>query len=454
MIWTSAPSGARVGDRADVLAALDQRALTGVPRHLDHDEGEELQDAVTAALKANPTDGEMAWAALRASFPIVPRAAPVIYDSMPSIGVETLSPFALPWRVAADVSIDASVDGSGWHHALDHASRQGPIPIAKLFPTAARPGFHAVRLRATLEFSGQPGFLPASDIRELPVVTYGITGPTPAGQRVDAILMSAARANASDIDRNLPPIPFGTWLRTVAATPGSPIFWTAAWCVDRTGADDEREPSICARATVGASRQGGHAEVWVKIATVDPSGTKPTWTAVPPTLDGVDLIDGPRATADLASVPSALRSSVDAWPHASLALRAVGVSPATPQPGEPVTIVVQADNTGTSDLIGTGIDLVVGDSDQGPALAHRQFVRSIPAGGSVIVEMQARFPRGYGVVSVLIWPGNHTTFRTLLADGAEGSATAWRVVRPDLAPPGFATRMGAAIGCIPGCRVR
>src|SRR5205823_3903365 len=103
----------------------------------------------------------------------------------------------------------------------------------------------------------------------------------------------AARANASDFDAALPRVPLGTWLRTVAATPGSPpIDWSAHWCQDRAGIDDEQQTSICARAVLGSSPEGGHAELWVKVATVETSGPKPTWTVVTPTIEAIDLMSG------------------------------------------------------------------------------------------------------------------------------------------------------------------
>src|SRR5262249_21192092 len=95
LTWPTALYGLRSSDRVATLAALDERALRGIPRRLDHDEGQELQEAVTAALAANPHDGEMAWAALRASFAIVPHATPIILESTPSIGVEVLPPLML-----------------------------------------------------------------------------------------------------------------------------------------------------------------------------------------------------------------------------------------------------------------------------------------------------------------------------------------------------------------------
>jgi len=443
--------GVRATDRNAVLAALDQRAVTGVPRHLDHDEGEELQAAVTAALAANPSDFDMASAAVRASFPILADATPVIYESMPTVSVRSLPPFKLPWKIAADVALDASVDGADWRHAIDlpRATRQANVPIGKLFPGASRPGFHAVRFRATLRFVGAPAWLPSTVSRNLSTVTYGITGDSAAGQRVAALMSSAARVNASDLDRALPQVPLATWLGTIARTPDSPpMYWTGQWCQNRTGLDDEAQTSICARAMVGASPSGGHAEVWIRIATVDVSGEKPTWTAVTPAVEGVDLIDSGRATGDLVTLPSALRSATDDWPHATLDLdaRAITVSPATPAPGEPVMIAIELKNAGTSDVIGALMDVTVGDAAEGPALAHRQFVRTIPAGESVIVKTETRFPRGYGVISVLALPGAHGAFPTLLRDPSNWSAGANRFVRPELAPPGFLKRMTAAIG--------
>lgn len=450
--WAAGLTGLRSPDRSALLAALDERALDGIPRHLDHDEGQELQQAVTAALAAEPGDHELAAAAVRGSFPIVPRTTPVIFDSTPSIAVEVLPPFTLPWKLSADASIEASLDGSDWKHAIDLplASGQTPIAIAKLFPRAARQGFHAVRLRAALRFKGTREFMPADDTRELPVVTYGISGTSAEGRRVAAILTSAARVNASDFDRTLPPVPLGTWLQTIARTPDAPpIDWVALWCEDLMGREDERPASICARTMVGSSPEGGHAEIWVKVATIDTSGPRPTWAVVTPALERVDLIaNGSLSTADLAAVPGALRSRFEDWPHAALDLdpRAIAVSPAAPKPGEPVTIAVALRNSGTSDLLGALIDVTVGDAADGPALAHRQFIRSIPAGESVTVETDARFPRGYGVVSVLAMTGAHGMVPALISDQSHWSVVANRFVRPELAPPGFVTRMTAAIG--------
>jgi hypothetical protein len=364
----------------------------------------------------------------------------------------------LPWKLTADTVIDASVDGSEWRHARDFPPNEmGAIPIDKLFARASRPGFHVVRLRATVRFHGGPSFLPPSDTRELPAVIYGITGTSAAGQHVAALLNSAVRASASNFDPSLPRVALSAWLRTIAATPGSPpIVWVGQWCEDRPGLDDEQRSSICARTSVGASPEGGHAEIWVKIATVDTSGVKPTLTAITPTLEAVDLIANMRrARGDLATLPSALRSSFDDWPHSAVILdpEAIVVSPASPKPGEPVTIAIEVKNPGTSDLLGLLMNVVVGDAADGPAFARRQFVRSIPAGESVIVKTDARFPRGYGVISVLALTGADAQFPALTVD-SNWSFTAWRIVRPELAPPGFVDRLGAAIGCKPDCRVR
>jgi hypothetical protein len=458
LTWGGASHALRPPDRSALLAALDQRVLTGLPKHLDHDEGQDLQEAVTVALAANPNDADVARAAVRASFLVVPHVSPVISDAMPSIAVDMLQPFKLPWKITADAVIDASVDGSAWRQAKTFApNAMGMIPIDELFPRASRQGFHVVRLRASLSFHGGPAFLPPSDTRELPPVMYGIAGTSAAGQRVTALLNSAGRASVSGLDRSLPRVPLGAWLPTVAATPGSPpIEWTGLWCEDRPGLDDELPASICARSIVGVSPEGGHAEIWVKIATVDTSGLKPTLTAITPTLEAVDLIANMRrAKGDLATLPSALRSSVDDWPHAAVVLdpEAIVVSPASPNPGESVTIAIEVKNPGTSDLLGILVNVALADSADGPAFAQRQFIRSIPAGDSVIVKTDARFPRGFGVISVLAGIGADAQFPALLTD-SNWSFVAWRIVRPDLAPKGFVDSVGAAIGCKPDCHVR
>jgi hypothetical protein len=369
-----------------------------------------------------------------------------------------LPPFKLPWKIAADVAIEASLDGSAWRHAKDFPpNAMGAIPIDTMFPRASRQGFHVVRLRATLTFHGGPAFLPLSDTRELPAVTYGITGTSAAGQRVAGLLNSAARTNASDFDPSLPRVPLSAWLRTIAATPGSPpIEWVASWCEDRPGLDDEQPSSICARTDVGASPEGGHAEIWVKTATVDTSGLKPTLTAITPTLEAVDLIANMRrAKGDLATLPSALRSRFDDWPHAAVILdpEAIVVSPASAKPGEPFTIAVEVKNPGTSDLLGILIEVDLGDVTDRPAFAQHQFVRSIPAGESAIVKTDARFPRGYGVIMVFASIGADAQFPALIVD-PNWTFVAWRIVHPEVAPRGFIESVGAAIGCKPDCRVR
>src|SRR5215208_3644417 len=85
-------------ERDALLTALQQRAATGVPWHLDHDEGEQLQAAVTAA-----------GAATRASFAAVTRVAPAIDDAAPSAMIELLPPLKLPWNVAVTGTIELSL---------------------------------------------------------------------------------------------------------------------------------------------------------------------------------------------------------------------------------------------------------------------------------------------------------------------------------------------------------
>jgi len=446
--------GLRAADRNAVLTALEERSLMGMPRHVDHDEGEELQQAITAALAANPTDFDMAWAAVRASFAILPNASRVIGDSLPSVGVKMVPPFTLPWKITADVALDASVDGADWQHAGDipRGAKEAVLPIEKLFPDAGRPGFHAVRLRAKLTFTGAPEWLPATVSHDLPSFTYGITGASADGQRIQALENSAALASAFDLDRTLPQMPLGVWLQTVARPPDSdspPVYWVTQWCETRTGLDDEPLTSICAHAVVGSMFRGAHADVWIKVATVDGSSTKPSWTLVSPSVEAIDLIDSAgRASGDLATLPSALRSSAAEWPHAAFVLddSSITVSPASPAPREPVTIAIEMKNPGATELIGALVDLTVGDATIGPALVHRQFVRSIPAGESVTVKTDAQFPHGYGVVSVLAIASSHGTFPNLLIDESNSGRVAARFVRPELAPPGFVKRMTSAIG--------
>jgi hypothetical protein len=458
LTWTNElRGGARGLDRAAVLAGLERRALTGMPRHLDHDDGEELQAAVTAALTASPNDAEMAWAAIRGSFSIVPHVGPAISDSMPSIGLEVLAPLSLPWKIATVGTVELSLDGAAWRAIdLPPAGHTG-VPVEKLFPRAARPGFHLVRLRASLRHRGQPGSLPTDESRELPALTYGVTGISAGGQRVAAFLASGTRATVADFDATLPRVAIDTWLRSATSTSDSPrVSWSGQWCEERPGAGEQPRASVCARGIFGLAQAGGHGEVWVKVAAVDASGDRPTWTALTPSLEGIDLITRQgRSTVTLASLPSALRSAEADWPRAELVLdtTAINLSPGSPRSGEPVTIRTELRNSGTADLYGLTIDVLAFDSPGDGPMVRRRFVRSIPAGDSVAIETPAVFPRGYGGVMVSVMTlTEHSVFPPLMTYSSDGFlAYAVRVIRPDLAPPGFADRVRSSIGCQPGC---
>ena len=457
LTWGSTVPGFRALDREALLAALEQRAATGVPRHLTHDEGEELQAAVTAALIAQPNDGELAWAATRASFAVIPHVGPAVYDASPSIALEVLSPLSLPWTLAISGTIDMSVDGAAWRHAADIAP--GPaaihIPLEKIFPKAGQAGFHVVRLRALLRFRGQPG-APASETRALPARTYGVTGKSAAGQRVTAFLNSAANANASNFDSTLPAMALDTWLRTVITGDAPPPIWTGHWCEDRPGVGEQAPASLCARTMIGSAPDGGHAELWVKVATVDTSGDRPTWTAVTPTLEGVDIIAYPRRSTVslLRDLPFVLRSPRDAWPRAALSLdaNAITLTPANPQPGETVAIRTELRNSGSADVYGMTVDVLAFDTKDRMPRFHRRFVRSIPTGQSLVIDTTATFPLGFGGVVVSLMPlTDDTEFTPLLGDDSNGFSAAARLVRPDLAPPGYADLVRATVGCKPGC---
>jgi hypothetical protein len=195
----------------------------------------------------------------------------------------------------------------------------------------------------------------------------------------------------------------------------------------------------------------------VKIANVDTTLERPAWTAVTPTLVGIDMIAYPaRSTVSLLrDLPSAMQSTEDAWPRGALSLdaRSITLTPATPKAGEKVAILAEVRNTGTADVHGMTIDVLAFDTkDRDPRL-HQTFVRTIPAGQSVVIDTAATFPVGYGGVVVRLMPlTDDTTFAPLLEGDSNGFSAAARLVRPDLAPPGYADLVRAAVGCKPGCR--
>ena len=100
-----------------------------------------------------------------------------------------------------------------------------------------------------------------------------------------------------------------------------------------------------------------------------------------------------RTTVALRDLPSALRSFMDGWPRAALALDAgsIVLSPANPRPGELVSIRTELRNNGTADVFGLSIDVLAFDTREREPRVHRRFVRSIPAGESVSSNRRRRF---------------------------------------------------------------
>jgi hypothetical protein len=140
------------------------------------------------------------------------------------------------------------------------------------------------------------------------------------------------------------------------------------------------------------------------------------------------------------------------WPRAALALdaSAIHLSPAAPRPGEPVSIRTELRKTGNANLYGMTIDLRAFDTRERDPRVHHHFVRSVPAGGSVVLETSATFPLGFGGVVVTVLPlSQETEFSPLMAGGADRAMIAGRLV--DLAPRGYADLVRATVGCKPGC---
>src|SRR5207247_2041377 len=66
-------------DRTRLVDVLDRMIVSGEPRHVDHDEGQELQALLTTAL-GRDDDPELKSLAIRAAIPVVPR---IQYDALP-----------------------------------------------------------------------------------------------------------------------------------------------------------------------------------------------------------------------------------------------------------------------------------------------------------------------------------------------------------------------------------
>ena len=433
-------------DRAQLADALERMIVTGEPRHVDHDEGEDLQAALTAAL-AN-ADPDFKTLATRAAVPIVAQIARPLFtpEDPGSLEVRASRVLTLPWTVTYTATLEARVPGGQWRRVARVTSGQNAgARLDRVFPRAwLAPGFHDVELRARLEYTDLPEGVPREETRPLPSLHYGVGGAALEGRPVMRIIERGRFASVARLDAGLPDVPLAIWLMQLPyAERGDEAHWTTQWCTLAAHPSGEGQTfsDVCAIAMVQAP-QGIVAEVWVKIADLVMDTDGPHWRETDPSLEGAFLRRSGRAPVRLALLPTLAAAAESNWPMPALVVRPADltIKPAAPRPGQPVALSAVISNNGTADALGVTIELIAGSTadDIGSPVLHRRFVRDIPAGGQVELTANVSYPAGYGwIMAHAMLLTDHAAWPVVDAESPIVQPVAIRIVNAAAAPSGY-----------------
>ena len=436
--------------KAQLVDALERLLRTGEPRHVSHDDGQELDVALKAALAAG-SDADLEWLATRAAAPIVPTILrPLSSRRTPgALSLRTERVLTLPWNVEYVADVDARMDGGRWQRILrvksgvsEHRS------LDKLLPAAAAmtPGFHTLALRARIRYGELPPGMPRRETRDLVTVHYGVWGSArTAADPVRPFFDAAASVSAATLDSNLSDVPFSSWLKQLPHNDNERMAmdWRTEWCGRHESMSDEGLVSgdVCVVARTGGPGSPW-AEAWLKVGALgSDDGHEPRWVRKPAALVAAYVLEGTvRVRVPLSAVPDYLSRPVDQWPSARLVVNTAGISVMSPTiaPGVPTTVRILVANMGDADATGVTINVLAASEENLPSTL-RTFVRTIRAGGSVEIEMPVVFPARYGIVHVLIAPGHDDIGPKF--DSARENYAALAVINPRAAPAEFLQRV-------------
>ena len=434
--------------RTQLVDALERVILTGEPRHVTHDEGQDLDEALKQAL-ASGADAELQWLATRAAVPIAPAILrPLSSRTRPgALNIRTDRVFTLPWAVEYVADIEGRVDGGPWRTLLRvNAGVSENRSLDKLLPKSAAiaPGFHALSLRARIRYAKLPAGLPRQETRDLATVHYGVWGS--ARSSTDAVrpfFDVAASVSGAQLDPALPDEPLSSWLASLPhdAQAHAVLDWHTEWCSVHESMSDEKV--VPADVCVVARREGprpAFTEIWMKVGALRSDRDLARWVRQTPTLVAAYLVNGVRVRVPLSAVSNYLAQPIEAWPSARLVVNAAGITVASPivVPGVSTALRVLIANMGDADATGVNINVLVASERDLPAL-HRTFVRTIRAGGTVEIETPVTFPAGYGFVDVMVVPGHDEIGPRTDPRGENHHAMA--VINQRAAPAGYLQRI-------------
>lgn len=443
-------------DRVPLSEALERLIATGEPRHVDHDEGQVLQAALTAAL-ARADDPELRVLATRAAIPLIPttgRPLSTVRD-LPSVEVRAHRVLELPWSVRYTADIEGRVDSGAWRRLtnIDSDTAAGST-LDRLLPREGlEPGFHTLQLRARIQYQGKlPRGMARRETRTLPTQYYAIwndTQTTYPGAAVAAYVDRGRFASVAALEPGLPDVPLAIWLMRFPMKQGTDIYWNTSWCENAQRTEPEHMPSdVCVVATFGTPA-GPFADVWVRIGRLEREADPVRWTAAPPTLHAAYLHAPQRAPVSLSMMAGLINTDPSQWPGPQIVVRDsdVVVMPDVPRPGQPTSVRVSVWNNGSAPAYGVRISIDAGSTERG--LLSREFIRDIPAGDHVELQVAVPFTRPFGWVLVLPMPfADHAEFPATTDEQANGHPLL-KVVNRDAMPTSLvAILCDAAIGTV------
>ncbi|PYR80575.1 MAG: hypothetical protein DMF86_00385 [Acidobacteria bacterium] len=434
-------------DRTRLGDALDRMIVSGEPRHVDHDEGQELQALLTTAL-GRDDDPELKSLAIRAAIPVVPRIdRPLFSPADPgSLHVRASRVLTLPWAVAFTATLEARPDSGAWRRvARIPSGRDFTERLDRVFPRAwLSPGFHDLQVRARIQYDALPDGLPREETRALPSLHYGVWSGAIEARAVTRFVERGRYVSVARLDAGLPDVPLAIWLMQLPyAEPGVEAYRRTEWCTLAAHPSGEGQTfsDVCSVAAFQAP-QGTVAEVWVKIGDVVIDGEQARWAESEPSLEGAFLRRSGRAPIRLALLPTLVTAAEQAWPAPALLVRPadITVNPAAPRPGRPVALQVVVTNNGSADAYGVTIDVLAGSTPDGTGrpILHRRFIRDIPAGGQVELTAEAAYPLGFGwIMAHAMLLSDHAEWPVTDPESAVGQPVAIHIVNAAAAPQGY-----------------
>jgi hypothetical protein len=440
-------------DRTRVIAALQRLMTTGEPRHIEHDEGQWLQNAVNAAFARH--DAEIERLAQRAAMPLLARVTSPVSSTrdLPSLSIEMWTVLKVPKPHTYTAAIAVSVDGGDLVSIGTFSKGQGGTLRTMLPAIASAAGLHHLRLRAVLTFANGSGLAP--ETRDLPEIVYALYDERvnkPGDARF--FIESVASVSAQRLDGALPPVRFDAWLRQVVLQHGgegveTPAEWRTAYCDERLleAGIHPRTRDLCVVADIYV-RDGlaGVGHVWIRTGRVELTDTDVRWLAETPSFEGLMLRGVEIET--LSALPDILETPADRWPVGDAAVAPEDMTLTVR--GNSVHVEAVVRNTGTAKL--HNVMVMVSITADGTRDVRRNFVVDVPRNGATTVTANLPLLDRYGAVVVhAMEMGEHALPHFFVVTLTQEDSLAFRIINPAQAPKGYAQWLRAQCG--PVCRV-